>query len=140
MELNDFFWPIRTADFITWLIAVQRVGYILFKTALIIMFLNSPLVKLKISWDFVKCISLNFVFVTQHIHNVLRFFTAFQPFFYIHSLNRRTKWRRFWVQRIQFKWFFLKLKNIIMFLTRSLFFIFFNGHIHKVVSTWLNVL
>ena len=29
----------------------------------------------------------------------------------------------------------LKLKNIILFLTRGLFFFFSNGHIHNVVST-----
>ena len=35
-----------------------------------------------------------------------------------------TNWKRFWVQHAQFKWFFLKLKSIIMFLTQNLFFKF----------------
>ena len=33
----------------------------------------------------------------------------------------------------------LKIKNIILFLTRGLIFIFSNGHIHNVVSTLINV-
>ena len=52
------------------------------------------------------------------------FCTASQPFFYFYSLKRGTKWRKFWVQHIQFKWFLLKLESIIMFLTRGLFFTF----------------
>ena len=105
---------------------------------LIAMCLSQSL-KLKSSWHFVKWITLNAVSMTHHIHNILRFFTVLQLFFYIYSLKRETKWRRFWIRRIQFKWFLLKLKSIIMFLTQSLFFHFFNGHIGNVVSTWLNV-
>ena len=52
------------------------------------------------------------------------FCTSSQPFFYFYSLKRGTKWRKFWVQHIQFKWFLLKLESIIMFLTRGLFFTF----------------
>ena len=98
-------------------------NHILIKTMLIAMCLSQSL-KLKSSWHFVKWITLNPVFMTHHIHNILRFFTVLQLFFYIYSLKRETKWRRFWIRRIQFKWFLLKLKSIIMFLTPSLFFIF----------------
>ena len=87
------FRPIRIVSFITWLIVIQKMDYILIKITLIIIYLNLPLI-LKTSWHFGKWISLNTVFMTQHIHNVLRFFTALQPFFYIYSLKRRTKWRR----------------------------------------------
>ena len=68
---------------------------------LIIMCLRKPL-KLKSSWHFVKWITLNIVFMTHHIYNVLRFFTALQPFFYIYSFKRGTTWRRFWVQRTHY--------------------------------------
>ena len=43
------------------------------------MCLSWPL-KLKTSSHFLKWISLNIVFMTQHIHSVLIFFTALQPF------------------------------------------------------------
>ena len=108
------------------------------KTMLIIMCLSQPL-KLKNRWHFLKGITLNTVFMTRYIHNVLRFFIALQPFFCIYFFKRETKWRRFWVQRIQFKWFLLKLKSIITFLARGLFFHFFNAHIHNVFLTWPNV-
>ena len=124
--------PIRIVNFITWLIVNQKMNYILIKTTLIIMCPSQSL-KLKSSWHFVKWITLNNVLMTHHIHNVLRFFTISQPPFYIYSLKRGTKW--FWVQRIQFKWFFMNFKIIIMFLTWSLYFHFFNGLIHNVVST-----
>ena len=89
---------------------------------------------------FCKVNHFKYYFYDTSYSNVLRFFTALQPFFYVYSLKRGTKWRRFWVQRIQFKNdFLLKLKSIIVFMTRSLFFHFLNGHIHNIVSTWLNV-
>ena len=110
-------------NFITWLIVIEKMNYILIKTVLIIMCVSQPL-KLKSSWHFVKWITLNSVFMTHHIPNVLRFFTALQPFFYIYFSKIRTKWRRFWVQRIEFKWFLLKLKSIIMFLARGLHYLF----------------
>ena len=85
------------------------------------------------SWHFVKWISLNNVFVTPHIRNVLRFFSALQPLLYIYSLKRGTKWRRFWVQRIQFKNdFYWNSKVLLCSWLEVYFFIFW-----MVISTTL---
>ena len=85
------------------------------------------------SWHFVKWISLNNVFVTSHIRNVLRFFSALQPLLYIYSLKRGTKWRRFWVQRIQFKNdFYWNSKELLCSWLEVHFFIFW-----MVISTTL---
>ena len=96
--------------------------------------------KLKTRCHFIKWNVLNIVFVTQHIHSVLRISTALQIFFYVCPLKREIKWRRFLVQRIQFKSFYFETQNIIMFLARNLFFNFLEVHnIHNVASTLRNV-
>ena len=42
-------------------------------------------------------------------------------------------------QRINFKWNFLKIKNMTLFLTRGVFLFFPNGHIYDVDSTFPNI-
>ena len=64
---------------------------------------------------------LNIVFIIQYIHD----FCGFANILLHISLKMGNKVKNFWVQRIIIlNNFYLKLKNIILFLTRGLFLIF----------------
>ena len=82
--------------------------------------------KLKTCWCFAKWDGVNIFFVIQYIR-CFKNFCGCQIFFYIFLLKLGNKMNS------------LKIKYIILFLTRGLIFIFSNGHIHNVVSTSPNI-
>lgn len=78
-----------------------------------------------------------------YINDILRIFATWQIFYYLFLWKYGIKWRRFWVERIQFKWFLFEIqKYYFVFYSRFfvlLCFFFSNGHIQNIVSTLPNV-
>ena len=91
--------------------------------------------KVKTDWHFTKWDGLNIVFVIKYIDDVLKIVAAPKIFFYVFLLKWRIKWRRFWLQCIQFKRFLFEA----YFVFDSAYIFFLNGHIHNVVSTFPNI-
>ena len=88
--------------------------------------------KLKTNWHYTKWDGLNILFVIQYIRCFKIFWGSANVLLQI-SLKMGKKWRKMLSPT-----YFLKFKNIILFLNRGLYF-FSNGHIRNVVSTLPNV-
>ena len=86
MQLDKYFRPIKIADFIICLVAIQKMTLwfsatfktnrskvtLKLKLRLILMCVNKPSHEVKTSWHYTYWNGLNIVFVIEYFHNVLK--------------------------------------------------------------------